>query len=361
MMDKDVQKDKPESDAATDKWLQGEEVQGEEVKAESSDASAKSSVSQISGGETPWEKEVISRVAFAGIAEQRRARRWGIFFKMLTFAYLGFALFMFFPSDEASITSGGARHTALIEVNGVIASDSEASADAVISGLRAAFKDKSTAGVILRINSPGGSPVQAGYINDEIKRLKGLHPDVPVYAVIMDICASGGYYVAVAADQIYADKASLVGSIGVLMDGFGFVDTMKMLGIERRLLTAGEQKGFLDPFSALKEKDVQHMRTLLSSTHNQFINVVKEGRGDRLSEDASLFTGLIWSGEQSLELGLVDALGSSSYVAREVIGEEKIVNFTHKPNPFENFADRLGISMAGVFVDVLGLEGPTLR
>jgi len=354
MIDKDVPEGKANANPEANKWVYGEEVKPENVRgsAKEADQFAK---------EVPWEREVLSRVAFAGVGEQRRARRWGIFFKILTFTYIGFALFMFLPTDETSMSSGGHRHTALVEVNGVIASDSEASADAVISGLRAAFKDKSTAGVILRINSPGGSPVQSGYINDEINRLKGLHPDVPVYAVIMDMCASGGYYIAVAADQIYADKASLVGSIGVLMDGFGFVDTIKMLGVERRLLTAGEQKGFLDPFTPLKEKDVEHVRTLLASTHNQFINVVKKGRGDRLLDNGKIFTGLVWSGEQSLELGLIDGLGSSSYVAREVIGEEKIVNFTHKPNPFENFADRIGISMANVFVQVLGLEGPTLR
>ena len=354
MTDKDLpQENSPQSMDDSQKWAQGEEV--------SATPSKPVETKQEKADEVAWEREIISRVAFAAISEKRRARRWGIFFKTLGFAYFGVILFLMFPADETQLTSVGKKHTALIEINGVIASDSEASADAVVSGLRSAFKDKNTAGIILRINSPGGSPVQAGYINDEIKRLKGLHPNIPVYAVISDICASGGYYIAVAADQIYADKASLVGSIGVLMDGFGFVETIDKLGIERRLLTAGEQKGFLDPFSPLQEKDVDHIKTLLETTHNQFINVVKEGRGERLVDDEKLFSGLIWSGEQSVDLGLVDALGSSSYVAREVVGEEKIVNFTLKPNPLELFADRIGASAAKVFTEVMGLETPSLR
>ena len=352
MTEKDTQ---PESSPEASRWTEGEEV------TEATKPQQKADSSKDIADELAWEREIIGRVAYAAISEKRRARRWGIFFKTLGFAYVGFIIFMLFPTEEAHLGDVGKRHTAIIEINGVIASDTEASADAVISGLRAAFKDKSTAGVILRINSPGGSPVQAGYINDEIKRLKSLHSDVPVYAVITDICASGGYYIAAAADQIYADKASLVGSIGVRMDGFGFVETLEKLGVERRLLTAGEQKGFLDPFSPLKDKDVEHIQTVLASTHNQFINVVKEGRGDRLVDGKNLFSGLIWTGEQSVDLGLVDALGSSSYVAREVIGEEKVVNFTLKPNPFEQFADRIGASAASVLVEVLGLEKPNLR
>ena len=246
MSDKDNQlENQQHTNAEADKWTQAAEVKPEAEPKTPSTASGEAS------GTPAWEREILSKVAFAAVSEQRRTRRWGIFFKLMTFAYLGLVLFLFLPGDETSLPSVGKKHTAIIEVNGVIASNAEASADAVISGLRAAFKDKSTAGVILRINSPGGSPVQAGYINDEIKRLKGLHPNIPVYAVVMVICASGGYYIAAAADQIYADKASLVGSIGVLMDGFGFVDTIEKLGMERRLLTAGESKGFLDPFSPI--------------------------------------------------------------------------------------------------------------
>lgn len=356
MTDKDIQS---ENQPDANRWTDGDEIIPQAATSEQKPD--ETHAQKEKADDVAWEREIISRVAFAAISEKRRARRWGIFFKAIAVAYVGFFLFMIFPTDETNLTDVGKRHTALIEINGVIASDMEASADAVVSGLRAAFKDKSTAGIILRINSPGGSPVQAGYINDEIKRLKAQHTDIPVYAVIADICASGGYYIAAAADQIYADKASLVGSIGVLMDGFGFVDTMEKLGIERRLLTAGEQKGFLDPFSPLKEKDVEHIRTILKTTHNQFINVVKDGRGDKLVDDGKLFSGLVWTGEQGLDLGLVDALGSSSYVAREVIGEEKIVNFTLKPNPFELFADRIGASAAHVFVEALGLEKPSLR
>jgi protease-4 len=218
----------------------------------------------------------------------------------------------------------------------------------VVSGLREAFKDKNTVGIILRINSPGGSPVQSGYIYDEIMRLKGLNPDIPLYAVITDICASGGYYIASAADEIYADQASMVGSIGVVMNGFGFTDAMDKLGVERRLMTAGTNKGFLDPFSPLKEEEVSHVKGLLGNIHQQFIDAVKSGRGERLSESPEIFTGLIWTGEQGVQLGLVDALGSSSYVAREVIGNEKIVDFTPRPDYWERFADRIGMTMANV-------------
>ncbi|MEO5702567.1 MAG: S49 family peptidase, partial [Gammaproteobacteria bacterium] len=268
---------------------------------------------------TQWERNLINRLVFAGISEQRRARRWNIFFKSLFFLYLLILLVMYLPDDWTGSGMAVTRHTALLDLQGVIADDSEASADNIIHGLRAAFKDKNTAGVILRINSPGGSPVQAGYINDEIRRLRTEYPSIPLYAVITDICASGGYYVAVAADKIYADKASLVGSIGVLMDGFGFTGTMEKLGVERRLITAGENKGFLDPFSPVKEDDVQHVQGLLGDIHRQFIDTVKRGRGKRLKENADIYNGLVWTGEQSVKLGLIDGLGSSSYVAREII------------------------------------------
>ncbi|MGH8119484.1 MAG: S49 family peptidase, partial [Gammaproteobacteria bacterium] len=228
------------------------------------------------------------------------------------------------------------------------AADAEANADYIVGGLRAAFEDKNTAGVILRINSPGGSPVQAGYINDEIRRLRGLHPDIPLYAVITDICASGGYYIAAAADKIYANKASLVGSIGVIMEGFGFVETIKKLGVERRLLHAGKNKGFLDPFSPLRPEDIEHANRLLQQIYEQFVETVKSGRGDRLKHDDKIFSGLVWTGEESLELGLVDDLGSASYVAREVIGAEEIVDFTIHESYFDQFAKKLGVAVAGI-------------
>ena len=302
-----------------------------------------------------WEKELITKLAMGALTEQRRARRWGIFFKLVMVVYVVVFLIALIPEGDGGLHVGES-HTALIEIRGTIAADSEANADSIVSALRDAFDDKKTKGVILRINSPGGSPVQAGYVNDEIKRLKGLHPDIPVYAVVADMCASGGYYIAAAADKIYANKASMVGSIGVLMSSFGFVDTMEKLGVERRLLTAGKSKGLMDPFSPMKEEDVKHIKSMLGNIHQQFINVVKEGRGDRLKDDDTLFTGLIWTGEQALDLGLVDGLGSASYVAREIIGEENIVDFTRRPAPLERFAEKLGIGAASAGAKLLGLD-----
>ncbi|HFD92695.1 MAG TPA: signal peptide peptidase SppA [Gammaproteobacteria bacterium] len=293
-----------------------------------------------------WERDLLERLAFATLKEQRRSRRWGIFFKAATLLYLVALLFMFNQDawQQDGIVKG--KHTALVDVRGVIADDQDANADTIVSGLRAAFKNKNSAGVIIRINSPGGSPVQAGYVNDEIARLRAKYPDKPIYAVVTDICASGGYYIAAAADEIYADKASLVGSIGVLMDGFGFVETMKKLGVERRLITAGENKGFMDPFSPQREEDRQHIQNMLDTIHQQFIATVRKGRGERLKESEELFSGLIWTGEQGVELGLVDGLGSSSYVAREIIGAEKIVDYTdHRPY-FEQLVERLGSGVA---------------
>ncbi len=308
-----------------------------------------------------WEKELITKLTMGALTEQRRARRWGIFFKLFMVVYLLVVVVLLFPSQDGSGIGMGKKHTALIELQGVIADNSEASADNIVTSLRNAFDNKHTAGVIMRINSPGGSPVQAGYINDEIKRLRGLHPGIPLYAVVTDLCASGGYYVAVAADNIYVDKASIVGSIGVVMGSFGFVDAMGKLGVERRMLTAGENKGFLDPFSPLKEKDVNHIHGMLDSIHQQFIATVKAGRGDRLKENDDLFTGLVWTGEQAIEMGLVDALGSASYVARDVIGEENIVDYTVRPDPFQRFAERFGVVMAETFVKVMGMEAGTIR
>jgi protease-4 len=292
-----------------------------------------------------WERETINKLLGDVLGEQRKARRWGILFKSLTFIYL-FLLLFYLPGELGAPKHIG-KHTALVELNGVIEDGGEASADVVIQGLRDSFEDRNTAGIILRINSPGGSPVQAGYINDEINRLREKYPNTPLYAVVTDVCASGGYYVAAAADEIYADKASIVGSIGVLMDGFGFTDAMKKLGVERRLITAGENKGFLDPFSPIKQEDVMHVRGLLQNIHKQFIDVVKEGRGGRLKENPDLFSGLVWTGEQAVELGLADGLGSAGYVAREIIGEEKIIDFTPQPNYLDRFAQRLGVAIGG--------------
>ena len=300
-----------------------------------------------------WERAVLEKVALAAVTEQRRARRWGIFFKFLIFAYLFIVLFIamgWFGKKDGLHD----KHTALVEINGVIAPGSAASADAVMQGLADAFKDKRTQGVVLRINSPGGSPVQSGYINDEIKRLRAKYPDKPLYAVVEDLCASGGYYVAVAADKIYVNKASMIGSIGVLMNGFGFTGTMEKLGVERRLLAAGENKGFLDPFSPLNDEQKSHAKQMLSEIHEQFIEVVRKGRGKRLKETPDMFSGLVWVGQKSIELGLADALGSVEQVARDVIKAEDIVDFTPRENVAERFAKRFGAAAAESLVKLGG-------
>ena len=298
---------------------------------------------------SPFEQTLASQVARELLQEQRRARRWGIFFKLLLAAYLFVFLLVYLAGRMQPEGGGlglGGRHTAVVDIDGVLSNDSPASADNIIAGLRAAFRDRQTAGVILRINSPGGSPVVAGTVNDEIHRLREKHPDVPVYAVIQDVCASGGYYIAVAADKIYADKASIVGSIGVIMSGFGFVDAIKKLGIERRVLHAGQHKDFMDPFAPLDQDEVAHVDTLLDNVYRQFVDVVKQGRGQRLKDDPRIFTGLIWTGQQARDLGLVDALGSAGYVAREVIGAKHMVDYTHRESYLDRFAQHLGTSLA---------------
>lgn len=289
--------------------------------------------------------------------EQKKARRWGIFFKSLTFLYLfgllGFYLYS--QQDQEASSESDQPYTAVIDLKGPIAADSEASADILVSSLRRAFKAQNAKAVIIRINSPGGSPVQSGYVYDEIKRLRGLYPETKLYAVISDIGASGAYYIAAAADYIYADKASLVGSIGVVSSGFGFVGLMEKVGVERRALSAGENKTFLDPFSPLKDTDRKFWQSVLGTTHNQFIEQVRKGRGDRLVETPDLFSGLVWTGEQALEKGLIDGLGSTSYVAREIIGAEKIRDFSPRLTPIEEVIDRLGVSFAAELATRLGL------
>ncbi len=293
-----------------------------------------------------WERDLVAKIALEALREQRKSRRWNVFFKILLFAYLFILLLVFRSGADGVGTFSTEEHTALIAVEGLIAADASANADRLVSGLREAFDNKHAKAVILRINSPGGSPVQAGYLNDEIFRLKAKNPDKRVYAVITDICASGGYYIASAADEIFADKASIVGSIGVVSPGFGFTDTMQKLGVERRLLAAGKAKGFMDPFSPLNPDHVKHVKTLLGDIHQQFINTVKKGRGDRLADSDELFSGLVWTGEQSLELGLVDSLGSSSYVAREIVGAEKIIDYTPGEDVLARLAKRIGTEFA---------------
>jgi protease-4 len=309
-----------------------------------------------------WERDVLEKLAMSAVKEQRRARHWSIFFKTLTFAYLFLLLFLFmgWTGGKPDAGLGVGKHTALVELNGVIAANSMASADNIISSLQDAFKDKDTKGVILQINSPGGSPVQAGYINDEIRRLRAKYPNIPLYVVVEDICASGGYYVAAAADKIFVNKASLIGSIGVLMDGFGFTGTMGKLGVERRLLTAGENKGFLDPFSPMNDKQKEYAQQMLEDIHQQFIQVVKDGRGKRLKQDPELFSGLVWTGDKGIKLGLADGYGSTESVARDVIHADKIVDYTSH----EGLADRLARRFGAGVMSALGFStetGITLR
>ena len=293
-----------------------------------------------------WERQTLEKVALAAVTEQRRARKWGIFFKLIGFVYLTFIIIMVMGLSNGADLAAAKTHTALVDLDGVIAPGNPASAERIIEGLQAAFKNKHAKGVILRINSPGGSPVQSGQINDEIKRLRAKHPAIPLYAVVEDICASGGYYVAVAADKIYVDKASLIGSIGVLMDGFGFTGTMDKLGVERRLMTSGDNKGFLDPFSPVDPRQKEHAQSMLTEIHQQFIQTVKKGRGARLKETEGMFSGLIWTGERSIELGMADAIGSLEYVAREVIKAEDIVDYTPRQSLADRFAKRFGAAAA---------------
>ncbi|SEI62424.1 protease-4 [Azotobacter beijerinckii] len=313
------------------------------------------------GDEKSW--KLLEKTLLATVEERRRARRWGIFFKLLGFAYLSTLLVMFSPALSLKEAARTGDHTALVEVRGVIADSEAASADNIVGSLRAAFKDKHTKGVVLRINSPGGSPVQSGYIYDEIRRLRAAHPDIKLYAVITDLGASGAYYIASAADAVYADKASLVGSIGVTAASFGFVGAMERLGVERRVYTAGEHKAFLDPFQPQKEGEVRFWREVLDVTHRQFIDSVKQGRGERLKDKdhPELFSGLVWSGEQALQLGLVDALGSASHVAREVVGAESLVDFTVRETPLDRFAKKLGTGVAERLEMWMGLQAPALH
>ena len=293
-----------------------------------------------------WEKELLEKLAFAAITEQKTARRWGIFFKLLTFSYLVIVLGVIaYPRLETEMSSDK-QHAAIIDVLGVIAEGEGTNAAMVIEGLRDAAKDKNTKGIILNINSPGGSPVQSAYIYDEIRRTKQLHPELPIYAVVGDICASGGYYIAAASDKIYVNKSSIIGSVGVIMNGFGFSKVMEKFGVERRLLTAGEHKALLDPFSPVNPAETKHMQSMLDQVHQQFIAAVKVGRGDRLKETPDMFSGLVWSGEEGVKLGLADDFGSVDSVAREQLGTEEQFNFTPQERLMDRLAGKLGASFA---------------
>jgi protease IV len=285
----------------------------------------------------------LERVAGELLRQQRSERRWRTFIRLCWLALviaIAWAIF----SQRLAASAASTPHTALVEVRGEIAAGTDASAEVMVAALRSAFEDTGAVAVVLRINSPGGSPVQSGIVNDEIHRLKAKHKK-KVYAVVEEMCASGAYYIAVAADEIYVDKASLVGSIGVLMDGFGFTGTMEKLGIERRLLTAGENKGMLDPFSPQNEKQTAYAKAMIDQIHQQFIKVVREGRGPRLKEEADTFSGLFWNGEEAVRIGLADQLGSLDFVAREVIKAEEIIDYTPRDNVAERIARRFGAAV----------------
>lgn len=304
--------------------------------------------------EASWERDLINRLSFASLAEQRRSRRWGIFFKFLLFGYLFLILFMTMDRislSEVSLSDEG--HTAIVRVNGMISDATDANAERIMEGLQNAMDDSQTKGIILEINSPGGSPVQSAYIYDEIRRQRSLHESIPIYAVISDMGASGAYYIAAATDKIYVNGSSIVGSIGVLMNGFGFTSAMEKLGVERRLYTAGEHKGSLDPFSPVNPQQVGHIEELLGEIHIEFIDAVKLGRGERLADDPQLFSGLFWTGKQSIKLGLADGIGDTNYVAREIIGAEQLVDFTPKPDLLTRFADRIGVASARMLTNQL--------
>ena len=310
-----------------------------------------------------WERRTLQKLALDALSEQKRARNWGILFKSLTFIYVAVVLGMTVDWTSYRDATVGSRHTALVDLVGVIEARGDASGDKLITALQSAFKDTNTQGVILRINSPGGSPVQSGLIYDEIRRLRTQYPDTPLHVVVEDICASGGYYVAAAADNIYVDKASIVGSIGVVMSGWGATGLMEKLGIERRVLTAGENKAFLDPFLPQDDKQRAHALGMLREIHQQFIDMVKQGRGERLKETPEMFSGLVWSGARSVELGLADGLGSVESVARDVIKAPDIIDFTEKQNVAERLARRFGAGVGTSLGQLMGnaLSGVGLR
>jgi protease-4 len=297
-----------------------------------------------SNDKTDYES-IVHRLAFAAINEQRRSRRWRIFFILLFFAYITIVGIVLMDEGGGAGSLKGSeegKHTALVKMPGIIAIGEKSGAETVIEGLESAFKHEETVGVILEINSPGGSPVQSAYIYDEIRRLRSEYESIPIYVVVSDIAASGGYFVAAAADRIYVNKSSLIGSIGVRMDNFGFVGLMEKLGVERRLLTAGENKGLFDPFLPEDEGQKAHLQQMLNEVHRHFIDAVKLGRGDRLSQQDDLFSGLIWTGEKAIELGLVDGFGTTKSVARDVIKAETVINFTPRGQLIDRIAERIG-------------------
>lgn len=308
-----------------------------------------------------WERQLLEKLALEAIREQRLRRRWGIFFKLVFLSLVLFGFYQLSDYRSAEMENFG-RHTALIEIEGSIDLEGGGSASAVIPALNQAFSDAGSVGVVVRINSPGGSPVQAGIINDEIGRLRKEYPEKKLYVVVDEMCASGGYYIAAAADKIYVNKASIVGSIGVLMDGFGFTGFMNKVGVERRLMTAGENKGFMDPFSPQTEKQKAFSQTMLNEIHQQFIDVVRKGRGKRLKETPEMFSGLFWIGTKAVELGLADGFGTVDTVARDVIQAEDVVNYTQKEGLPERVLKKFGAAVGnGAISSIWKGNAPSLR
>lgn len=309
-----------------------------------------------------WERSVLEKLASSALTEQKRARYWSIFFRMAFLVYLITVTAISLSTWAEKIKPGdGGTHTAVVDVVGMIADGTDTNAGSIIQGLKAAVEDDDTRGIILRLNTPGGSPVQSAYVYDEIRRLKKDHPNLPIHAVVSDICASGGYYIASAADKIFVNSASIIGSIGVIMNGFGFVDTLSKLGVERRLLTAGEHKAVLDPFLPVDSIEKTHIQGLLNRIHEQFIAAVKQGRGERLKDDPLLFSGLVWTGDDGVKLGLADGFGNTASVARDVIGAEKLVNFTPEEDFVQKLSQRLGTSFGAAVVAAMQGVGLNLR
>ena len=322
--------------------------------------SPRAAAGKAAAGPVPgWEREVLEKLVMSTLAEQRTARRWRIFTRLAWLVFLALVAWALLGRDAAT-TAKSTPHTAVVDIKGEIASGSDASAESVVSAMRSALEDSGSQALVLLINSPGGSPVQAGIINDEITRLKAKH-NKPIYVVVEESCASAAYYIAAAADEIFVDKASIVGSIGVLMDGFGFTGTMEKLGVERRLLTAGENKGFLDPFSQQTETQRGYAQSMLNQIHEQFIEVVKKGRGDRLKVTQETFSGLFWTGQQAVEMGLADQYGSLDFVAREIVKAEEVIDYTRRDNVAERLAKRFGAAMGVGAMKAFQSTGPQLR
>ncbi len=311
-----------------------------------------------SSGNSPWERDVIEKILLESLREQRRARRWSVGLKLALLVYLAVALWLAAAPFSGSKLAKAKEHTAVIDINGLITESGKTSADNIIKGLKSAIDSKGTKGIILKMNTPGGTPVQADYVYQEIRSLKKANPTLPIIAVVSDLCASGGYYIAAASDKIYVNPSSIVGSIGVIMNGFGFVQAMEKLGIERRAFTAGEHKALLDPFQAINPTEKTQIQKVLDGIHQQFIDAVRQGRGSRLKSHPDLFSGLVWTGAESIELGLVDALGDVRSVADKEIGAPELVNFTQKEDWFEKFAQRLGTALGAILSrsDMFGLS-----